>query len=597
MRRRARPVRQLRSGRILAKHARFTCRRNLVARAMAVVGIDLGTTNSLVAAWTADGPRLIANALGETLTPSAVSVDGDEVLVGRAAVERLITHPEASASAFKRFMGSERQTLLAGRPYRPEELSALVLAELKRAAEAELGEAIEDAVISVPAYFNDLQRKATLAAARIAGLPVERLINEPTAAALAYGLEAGGEAQFLVFDLGGGTFDVSILDTYDDVMEVRATAGDNTLGGNDFRDCLAQMILERHKLDGQALTPAERARLTRSAEEVKLALSRQHTADYALSLVGATLTGTVERGAFEERAQPLIRRLRAPLERAVADSQIRPESIGQVVMVGGATRMPMVRQLAARLFGRLPLTHLDPDRVVALGAAVQAGLKARHAALGDVVMTDVAPYTLGIRALAGDGEAQETIVVPIIERNTVVPTSRSKPFFTVADGQELLTVAVYQGEHLKPDNNVLLGALDVAVPAAKAGQQGVDVRFTYDINGILEVEATALGTGATVRRVFRNACDLSDDDIAAALNRIAHLKVPPAEQAENRALIARAERIYAETTGEARARLVGLIGAFRAAIAEARPAEAERARAAFRAALDVLDVRPFDTID
>lgn len=564
---------------------------------MAVVGIDLGTTNSLIAAWTADGPRLIANGLGEVLTPSVVSLDGDEVLIGRAAQERLITHPGQSVAAFKRFMGSNRQTVLGGKPYRPEELSALVLAQLKRQAEAELGEAIEDAVISVPAYFNDLQRKATLAAARIAGLPAERLINEPTAAALAYGLEAVEEAQFLILDLGGGTFDVSILDKYDDVMEVRASAGDNALGGNDFRDALVQLIAERAGRDPAALAPAERARLIRTAEEVKLTLTRQPEAAYTLMLADGAFDGVVARAAFEERVQPLMRRLRAPLERAVGDSQIKPADIGQVVLVGGATRMPMVRQLAARLFGRLPLAHLDPDRVVALGAAVQAGLKARHAALGDVVMTDVAPYTLGIRALAGEGAGQETVVVPIIERNAVVPTSRAKPFFTVVDNQEKLTVAVYQGEQLKPDNNVLLGALDIAVPRDRAGHQGVDVRFTYDINGILEVEVTAHGSGAVTRKVFRNAADLSEDEIAAALERIAHLKVPPAEQEENRVLIARAERIYAELTGEAREHLVGLIGVFRATIETGRPSEIERARAGFRAVLDSLDVRPFDQID
>jgi molecular chaperone HscC len=259
--------------------------------------------------------------------------------------------------------------------------------------------------------------------------------------------------------------------------------------------------------------------------------------------------------------------------------------------------MPMVRALAARLFGRLPLTHLDPDRVVALGAAVQAGLKARHVALGDVVMTDVAPYTLGIRAIAGDGGGREAVVVPIIERNSTVPTSRAKPFFTVADDQERLTVAVYQGEQLKPDNNVMLGAIDIEVPRDKAGHQGIDVRFTYDINGILEVEVTAHATGRQTRRVFRNASDLTEEEIATALARIAHLKIPPADQEENRVLIARAERIYAELIGEAREQLMRIIGGFRAAIAEARPSEAERARAAFRGELDRLDVRPFDSTD
>lgn len=560
---------------------------------MAVVGIDLGTTNSLIACWTDDGPRILPNALGEDLTPSVVSMDGDEVLVGAAALERLVTHPDVTVAAFKGFMGTDRQVRHGRRSFRAEELSALVLSSLKRAAETALGEPITDAIVSVPAYFNDLQRKATLAAARIAGLPVERLINEPTAAALAYGLEAGEEAQFLVFDLGGGTFDVSILDKYDGVMEVRATAGDNRLGGNDFRDLLAEMLLARHDLRHAALSPRDRHRLARLAEELKLGLSRQIETEYAITLGKTDCAGTIRRAEFEEAAQTLLRRLRLPLERAVADSQIHPESIDRVVMVGGATRMPMVRALAARLFGRLPLTHVDPDRVVALGAAVQVGLKARHRALADVVMTDVAPFTLGVAARRSIDS--DPVVIPIIERNTVVPVSRAKPFFTLGDDQAEVVVAVFQGEQLKPENNVRLGDLRVAVPPAPAGHEGVDVRFTYDINGILEVQATVLSTGAVGSKVFANGTDLSEAEIAAALDALAHLKLPPIEQEENRVLVARAERVYADLLGQARTVLADAIVLFRRRIADSEPRAAVQARDELRAILDDLDPRPFGT--
>lgn len=561
---------------------------------MAVVGIDLGTTNSLIAVWEDKGARLIPNGLGEHLTPSAVSIDGDEVLVGRAAIERLITHPDCTVASFKRFMGTNRQVKLSGRAFRPEELSALVLGSLKRAAEEHLGEKITDAIISVPAYFNDLQRKSTLAAARIAGLPVERLINEPTAAALAYGLEQESDVQFLVFDLGGGTFDVSILDKYDDVMEVRASAGDNSLGGNDFRDTIAEMILATHTLPADRLTPVERQQLVRTAEEVKRSLTSQQKTDYALVLKGRPRAGAVSREAFEQTVASLVRRLRGPLEQTIADSRIRPEDIAQIVMVGGATRMPMIRGLVARLFGRLPLTHIDPDRVVAMGAAVQAGLKSRHKALNDVVMTDVCPYTLGIGALNG---GDRPVVVPIIERNTVVPVSRSKPFFTVFDDQQQLSVQVYQGEQLLPENNVHLGGLEMAVPKGKASSVGVNVRFTYDVNGILELEVNVLGSDHKERKVFQNASSLTEVEIEAALARLSHLKVPPVEQEENRALLARGERIYAELLGSDRERVSEVVQRFRIDISNASPNDAGRVRSAFKSLLDSLDSRKLDSVE
>jgi len=366
---------------------------------MALIGIDLGTTNSLIAVFGEDGPALIPNALDDVLTPSVVGVDdAGEIVVGRAARERLLTHPDKTVASFKRFMGSARETILGRHRLRPEELSALVLRALKADAEAQIGTPVTEAVISVPAYFNDLQRKATLDAGRLAGLKVERLVNEPTAAALAYGLYEMKEGKFLVFDLGGGTFDVSILDKYEGVMEVRATAGDTQLGGDDFTQVIERLLADAHEFHVPALAPSATARLRRTAEALKLTLTSAD-APYELALDDATLSGKLDRQTFEDASAALLRRLRAPVERAIADALLKPDDLDTVVMVGGATRMPIVRSLVARLFGRLPLVHIDPDRTVALGAAVQAGLKGRAAALEDVVMTDVCPYTLGVAAV------------------------------------------------------------------------------------------------------------------------------------------------------------------------------------------------------
>jgi molecular chaperone HscC len=565
---------------------------------MAIVGIDLGTTNSLVAAFGPDGPRLIPGEHGDFLTPSVVSIDAGEVLVGRAAAERLITRPDATVAAFKRWMGTERLVRLDGRAYRAEELSALVLGSLKRDAEAFLGAKIDEAIISVPAYFNDLQRKATLAAARLAGLPVERLVNEPTAAALAYGLGEVKEAQFLVFDLGGGTFDVSILDKYDEVMEVRATAGDNFLGGEDFREALADEIARRHGIDRAAPAAGDRSRLVRFAEALKIELSAKTTVTYAFELPGHKVDGRIERAEYEEIVRPLLRRLRNPLERAISDARLDPSDIAQIVMVGGATRMPAVRQMVGRLFGRLPLTHLNPDHLVALGAAVQAGLKVRHAALEDVVMTDVCPYTLGISAYSGDADVRgEPVTVPIIERNSIVPISRSNPFVTIKDNQTQINLEVYQGENLKPDNNVHLGTLVVEVPRNKAGAETVDVRFTYDVNGALEVEATVATTNRTHRQVFQNRSGLSEADIDRRFAELARLKIPPRDQAENRLLIERAERIYAESLGDRRDAVRAALTAFETAILDPHNAHPERERESFRSLLDRFENDVFRDID
>jgi molecular chaperone HscC len=564
---------------------------------MAIIGIDLGTTNSAAAAWTPDGPKLIPNALGEVLTPSVVGLDDDgSVLVGRAALDRLAIEPERTVASFKRFMGSNR-TIRLGRAaaFRPEDLSALVLKSLKADAEAFLHEPVTQAVISVPAYFNAIQRKATLDAARLADLPAERLINEPTAAALAYGIESRREGGVIVFDLGGGTFDVSLLEMFEGVMEVRATAGDVFLGGDDFRDLVADILIGRLGAGAaDKLDRADRARITRSAEGLKRALTSDPEAAYEVLIGKAIQRGTLDRQRFEEAARPLLHRLRAPLERTLSDSGTRLADLQAVIMVGGATRMPMIRSLVARLFGRLPLVHVDPDTVVALGAAVQAGLVARDAVLAEIVLTDVCPFTLGTAVVENaDSPGAVRVMLPIIERNAAVPISRAHKVTTVRDGQTLLTVGVFQGESLRPDDNIALGEIPVALPPGPAGAESADVRFTYDINGALEVEVEVLSTGLRRRQVFRNAANLSEAELEARFAALAALKIAPREQAENRTLLARADALYAELHGDARRTLKDAVARFEKRIGGSEGADPVALRAAFARELDLLDAQRF----
>lgn len=543
---------------------------------MAIIGIDLGTTNSLVAAWTAQGPRLIENALGDTLTPSAVSFDADGgAIVGRAALDRLISHPDRSVAGFKRMMGSARLVDIAGKSLRPEDLSALVLRALREDAETALGEAVTEAVISVPAYFSDPQRKATLDAARIAGLKVERLVNEPTAAALAHSLEKQ-DGLFLILDLGGGTFDVSLLHKLDGMIEIKASAGDVMLGGDDFSKLIAGEIARRAGIPLSDLPPQAQARLRRAADDVKRILSDQHVAPYAFDLPDAPVAGEITRDAFETLAEPLMRRLRAPIEQAISDSRIAPGQIGQIVLVGGATRMPMIRAFVAKLFGRFPLLDPRPDHVIALGAATQMGLKARDAALDDVVMVDVCPFTLGIASF--DARVGRTIFSPIIERNSVVPVSRNGLYQTLLDDQEHITVKVLQGEDIRPERNILLGTIDIAVPKGPAGRESVDVRFTFDINGVLIAEVTSLSTKERRREVFRNQSNLGEAEIDARMEALKEIRKPPRERVVNQALIARAERLFAQSRGETRDAILQAIGEFQRAIDNPHLSDAELTR-------------------
>jgi len=543
-----------------------------------VIGIDLGTTNSAAAYLTDEGPRLIPNALGEPLTPSVVGLDPQgKLLVGRAAKELQVVHPERCGSLFKRHMGSEWQVTLAGRKFTPEELSSLVLRSLKADAEALFGEPVERAVITVPAYFNDHQRKATINAGRIAGWRVERIFNEPTAAALAYGFhELREDKVLIIFDLGGGTFDVSIVELCEGVLEVRASSGESFLGGEDFTRTLAARVLEscgyqfeRTEMEAPRLV----SRMVQQCELAKCRLSRQDSATVRIpdrrgELAEDAREMTLTRSQLEAWTQHILARIELPIRRVLGDARLKQEDVNEVILVGGATRMPMVISRVTELFGRPPQRRLNPDEVVALGAAVQAGLIAREERVEDLVVTDVAPFTLGVEICKKFGpELRSGYFLPIIQRNTTIPVSRVERVNTLEPNQTTIEVKIYQGESRRVEDNLFLGDFQVqGIPRGPAGQE-VDIRFTYDLNGVLEVEATIVETKRRVTHVVtRYARGLNQEQVRRAVQEMEKLKTHPREETANRFQLRRAERIYQELSLEARQVLGQLLDGFEAAL-------------------------------
>jgi len=563
-----------------------------------IVGIDLGTTNSAVAVWRDGKSILIPNSIGDMLTPSAVSMsDKGEVLVGMAARERQATHPHLTATAFKRYMGTQQTVKLGGETFSAEDLSALVLRALKADAEAWLGETVESAVITVPAYFNDRQRKATRRAGEMAGLKVERLLNEPTAAALAHGIHEKEDKQpFLVFDLGGGTFDVSIVEIFEGIIEVRASAGDNRLGGEDFNDILIDLVRARFPaLAGDASDSRLREIMRAAAERTRRALTGVEAAPFSFVWNGEAYETEVTGAAFEEAGAALIARLRDPVLRSLRDSGIVSDSLSEVILVGGSTRMPVVRRAVTRMFGRFPGTGIDPDHAVALGAAVQAGLRARDAALDEIRLTDVCPFTLGVDTTEFDrnGRMHHGMFSPIIERNTVIPASRVHPFSTIQDNQRAVQFGIYQGEARNVAANVKLGEVSVPVPPRPAGTVRIDCRFSYDASGLLEVDVTVPETGITRQLVICDEGAPDEKDLAARREALAALKVHPREDAANAALLARASRCYESFLGERREHIGQLILAFETVIERQEPREIERARRDIEERLNALEGERF----
>lgn len=563
-----------------------------------IIGIDLGTTNSLAAYFSEDGAKIIPNRLGEKLTPSVVSVDEDgQIYVGRTAVERKQLYPHTCAEVFKRSMGTNKEYSLAAKKFKAEELSSFVLRSLKEDAEAFLGETVTEAVISVPAYFNDVQRKATKRAGELAGLLVERMISEPTAAAISYGLhQKSPNTRFLVFDLGGGTFDVSILELYKNIMEVRAVAGDNYLGGEDFNAVIADIFCKKLEISEEELSEKERVHLHHQAELAKKDFSESDTVTMKCRLGGEVKECALDADEFEKACQPLLARLRKPIERSLKDANIRLKDIDEIVLVGGSTKMPLIRRFVSKLFGRFPNVSINPDEVVALGAAVQAAMKERNELIREMIMTDVCPFTLGTDVVVGrDGYKEPGHFFPIIERNTVIPVSRTERLYTANDYQTVIKVEVLQGESRFSRNNLLLGEVEVPVPKRKAGEEAVDITYTYDINAILEVEVKVISTGQKKRIVLKkDDVQMTDEEIDARFAELAALKIHPREEEENKLLIFQGERLYEECTGDMRRAIDHELNAFEEVLDRQDRQEIEEARAHFREFLTAANEMKWD---
>ncbi len=548
-----------------------------------IVGIDLGTTNSLIACFTEEGPKIIPNRLGKNLTPSVVSVDEEgNVYVGETAKERMSLYPDSVAQTFKRSMGTEREYTLSGKKFKPEELSSMVIRALKEDAESYLGEEITEAVISVPAYFDDKRRKATKRAGELAGLKVERMISEPTAAAVAYGLyDKTKDTRFLVFDLGGGTFDVSVLELYHNILEVRAVAGDNYLGGEDFTAIMAKLFLQKAKLQMHNLTEKEQVRLQRQAEKAKRAINDTDKVKMSLLCGEETKEAEITYKEYEEACNELLMKIREPVKRSLADAGLKLTDIDEVILIGGATRLNIVRDFLIRLFRKFPDTKLNPDETVALGAAIQAAMKERREEVKEVILTDVCSFTLGTEVVVEyeEGKFEDGRFCPIIERNTVIPASHTERLYTVKDNQEKIRVRVLQGESRFARNNLYLGELEVEIPKAPKGRESVDVTYTYDINSLLEVEVKVVSTGVSRKLIIKGADNqMSEEEIKKRMEELAYLKIQPRDYEENRLALLRAERVYEESLGARRKNLDHYLTAFEAALNKGDHEEIRRTR-------------------
>lgn len=525
------------------------------------IGIDLGTTNSLIAVWQDGAAQLIPNKFGEYLTPSIISMDENkQILVGKPAAARKTSHPDKTAALFKRAMGSNTHWHLGEESFNAPELSSLVLRSLKEDAEDYLQQPIKDVVISVPAYFSDEQRKHTRLAAELAGLNAVRLINEPTAAAMAYGLHTQQNSRSLVFDLGGRTFDVTVLEYATPIIEVHASAGDNYLGGEDFTHLLLDEVLKRWNLDKSALTDSDLAALYACVEAAKCASGSPLRMSWLYQ--ERVLESTFYDDELEALWLPLLNRLRTPIEQALRDSRLKPEQIDSLVLVGGASQMPLVQRIAVRLFGKLPYQSYDPSTIVALGAATQAACRLRHEDVEEVILTDICPYSLGVEV---NRQGVPGIFSPIIERNTTVPVSKVETYSTMHPEQDSICIRVYQGESHKVKNNILIDSFDVMLKP-NGHIQAIDIRFSYDINGLLEVDVLLEDGKSESRIISHNATSLTTQQIDASRERLQALKIYPRDMLINRTFKAQLEEQWSRALGDEREMLGEIITDFDAAL-------------------------------
>ncbi len=573
-----------------------------------IVGIDLGTTNSLVAIMKGDRPEIIPNEQGKRLTPSVVGLDKNGKLhVGETAKNQIIAMPERTVAEVKRLMGTSRKVKLGDREYTPQEISGIILRKLKDDAERQLGHKIDEAVITVPAYFTDAQRQATKDAGELAGFKVERILNEPTAAALAYGLDHLDKEQYiLVYDLGGGTFDVSVLEMFEGVLDVKASAGNNALGGSDFDRRIVDFLLKQFERDhGVDLSKDTRAmaRLKQAAEQAKHEVSTMDTTTVLLPFLATaggqplSLECEFSREQFELLVDDLIRSTLEPIDKALTDAKLTPEQIHEVVLVGGSSRIPLVHKILVEKFGKEPKRGVNPDEAIALGAAVQAGLKS--GAVDNergIMITDVCPYTLGVEVVATSGyQRMSGMFSAILPRNSTIPVSRTETYSTTADGQSHVDIKVYQGESRLVKNNTFLDAYTIdGIPPGPAGSERINVTFTYDVNGILQVRTKVLSTGKeALLTIEKTAQRMSEEERKAARERLErewqHHLPPPAAAAAGgsaaapkgsadaaKALITRAEQKAKELPGPLRTKVEETVALLKRAIARGDGGETAR---------------------
>lgn len=559
-----------------------------------IIGIDLGTTNSLACYFDKNETKMIPNRLGENLTPSVVSIDEDDnIYVGKIAKERKILYPDMTADVFKRSMGTNKEFVLGDKKFKAEELSSFVLKSLKEDAEVYLQTEIEEAIISVPAYFNDDQRKATKKAGELAGLKVNRIINEPTAAAIAYGIDKRDEnTRFLVFDLGGGTFDISILEKFKNIMEVRAVAGDNFIGGEDFTEVLYRLFINKIGIDEEKLDKKTISRIRKQCEKAKLEFSNNKTVTIKCNIEDVPYETSVNIDDYEKSCELLLTKIRKPIERSLKDAKIKLNQIDEIILIGGATRLPIIRKFVGKIFGRLPNTSVNPDEAVAIGAALQAAMKERNECIKDIVLTDVCPFSLGteVSVKTMNNKRESGYFCPIIERNTVIPVSRTETFYTAYDNQTRVVVEILQGESRLARNNLKLGEISVTVPKGPEGSESIDVTYTYDINSILEVVVKVNSTGEKKKVIIQKGNEkISEEDIKARFEELNYLKIHPRDQEKNKELLFRGERMYEEFTGEDRQIIANALIQFESVLDKQDSILIEQARDEFKRVLDEIE--------